>query len=162
MADYSFDIVCKVDQQELSNALETTQKEIANRFDFKGCHTAIKLEKSSIFLEASDEMKIKQLIDVMQSKLARRDLNLKAFVFGNFESNVSGIVKCEVSIQNGLSQEQCKKITKLIKDSKIKIQPRIQQDTVRISGKSKDDLQRIQQMITQANFDFAVSFENYR
>ena len=162
MAEYSFDIACKVDHQELSNALDISQKEITNRFDFKGTHVKIKLEKEKILLESADDMKMKQLIDVIQSKMVRRDLNLKAFAFGSFESNVSGIVKCQAEIQNGLSQEQCKKITKLIKDSKRKVQARVQQDSVRVSGKNKDDLQAVQQMVREASFDFAAVFENYR
>ena len=162
MAEYSFDIVCKLNQQDLANALDTTRKEITNRFDFKGSHVAIKLEKDGVYLESADEMKMKQLIDVLQGKLVRCNLNLKAFQFGKFESNVSGIVKCRASIQNGLNQEQCKKITKLIKEAKLKVQARIQQDTVRVASKSKNDLQATQQMIKQANFDFATLFENYR
>ena len=162
MAEYSFDIVCKVDHQELSNSLDLAQKEITNRFDFKGTHVKIQLEKEKILLESADDMKMKQLIDVIQSKMVRRSLNLKAFAFGAFGSNVSGLVKCQAQIQNGLSQEQCKKITKLIKDSKRKVQARIQQDSVRVSGKSKNDLQAVQQMVREANFDFAAVFENYR
>ena len=162
MAEYSFDIVCKMDHQELSNALDLARKEITNRFDFKGTHIKIHLEKEKILLESADDMKMKQLIDVIQSKMVRRNLNLKAFAFGPFESNVSGLIKCQAAIQNGLSQEQCKKVTKLIKDSKRKVQTRIQQDSVRVSGKSKDDLQVVQQMVQEASFDFAAVFENYR
>ena len=162
MAEHSFDIACKVDRQELSNALDTAKKEIINRFDFKGSHVEIKLEKESIDLEANNEMQMKQIIDVIQSKMLRRNLLLKAFPFGKFSANISGIVKCRAPIQNGLTQEQCKKITKLIKNSKMKIQTRIQQDVVRVSGKSKDDLQKTQEMIKDANFDFATIFENYR
>ena len=162
MAEYSFDIACKLNQQDLANALDTTRKEITNRFDFKGSHIEIKLEKDGLYLESADEMKMKQLIDVLQSKLIRCDLNLKAFQFCKFESNVSGIVKCRANIQNGLNQEQCKKITKLIKESRLKVQTRVQQDTVRVTGKSKNDLQAVQQIIKQASFDFATLFENYR
>ena len=162
MAEYSFDIVCKLDQQEVSNSLDVAQKEITNRFDFKGSHVKIKLEKEAILLESADDLKMKQLIDVIQSKMVRRNLDLKAFVFGPYESNVSGIVKCQAKIQNGLNQEQCKKITRLIKDSKSKVQARVQGDSVRVSGKSKDELQTIQKMVKDANFDFAAVFENYR
>ena len=162
MAEYSFDTVCKVDRQELANALDTARKEITNRFDFKGSHVKIEIVAEKLLIEAADDMKIKQLIDIVQAKLVRRNISLKAFPFAPFVTNVSGIVKSEAPIQNGLSQEQCKKITRLIKDSKIKVQSRIQSDTVRISGKSKNDLQTVQKIIEDANFDFATSFENYR
>ncbi len=162
MAEYSFDIVCKVSLQELSNVLDATRKEVDNRFDFKGVKIDIRLEKENILLEASDEMRMKQMIDLIKSKMVRRDLNLKAFIFEEFEKNVSGAVKCKVNVQNGLNQEQIKKVTRLVKDSKLKVQARIQGDTVRIFSKSKNDLQQVQQNVREANFDFAVSFENYR
>ena len=162
MAEHSFDITCKIDRQELSNAIDIAKKEITNRFDFKGTHVQISLEKDHILLEASDEMKLKQIIDTIQSKMVRRGLNLKAFSFGAPETNVSGVVKNQASIQNGLTQEQCKKITRLIKDSKLKVQARIQQDIIRVSGPSKNDLQSVQKRIQQENFDFACLFENYR
>ena len=162
MAEFSFDIVCKLDQQELANSIELAKKELAHRFDFKGSHFKIQLQAESILLEGADDLKMKQLIDVLQTKMVRRRLDLKAFIFGSFESNVSGLVKCEAKIQNGLDQEQCKKITKLIKDSKYKVQARIQGDAVRVSGKSKDELQAVQQMVQEADFDFAAIFDNYR
>jgi hypothetical protein len=107
-------------------------------------------------------MKMRQLIDVLQNKFVKRNLSIKAFKIGEFETNVSGIVKCKVEIQNGLSQEQSKKINKLIKDSNTKVQTRIEGEKIRIIGKSKDDLQSIQKMIRDANYDFDVSYENYR
>lgn len=162
MADYSFDVVCKTDEQELANAIDQTNKEVNNRFDFKGAVIEIKQDKDSVKLDASDEMRMKQLIDVLQSKMVKRGLNLKAFSFGEFQSNVSGKVHCDVSVQNGLTQDQCKKINKLIKDRKLKVQTKIQGDSVRVSGKSKDDLQACQKALKDADLDFAVAFDNYR
>ena len=162
MAEFSFDIACKLNMQSLANALDTARKEITNRFDFKGKHVVINQEKDEIVLESADEMQMRQIIDILQSKFSRNELSLKAFQYGKFEHNVSGIVKCKIAIQNGLTQEQRKKITKLIKEAKLKVQARIQQDTVRVSGKSKNDLQATQKMILDANFDFATVFENYR
>jgi hypothetical protein len=162
MAEFSFDIVSKVERQELNNAIDLARKEIDTRFDFKGATVKIELDKEALLLEASDDMRMKQLIDVLQNKLIKRDLNLKSFKFGDFETNVSGAVKCRVDIQAGLSQEQGKKITKLIKDSKLKVTTRIEGDKIRVSAKSKDDLQEVQRMIRAANFDFATSYENYR
>ncbi len=162
MSEYSFDVTCKINKTELGNAVDAAKKEILNRFDFKGAHVKIELEKESIMLESSDDMKIKQIIDVLQSKFVKRELNLKAFIFGETEKNVNGIVKSQGKIQNGLTQEQCKQITKLIKDSKLKVQARIQEDTIRVSGKSKDDLQIAMQKIKSENFNFALAFENFR
>ena len=162
MAEFSFDIVCKINRQELSNALDLARKEIATRFDFKGSLAEIQLEQDKLSLQASDEMKMKQLIDMIQTKMLKRSLDLKAFQFAPLESNVSGLVKCKASIQNGLDQEQAKKITKLIKELKLKVQPRIQGDTVRVTSKNKDELQLVQKKILDAEFGFAASFENYR
>jgi len=162
MAEYSFDISSKVDRQELTNAIDMAKKEVENRFDFKGSPVTIDLQKDIIQLEAQDEMKLKQLIDVIQSKLVKRNISLKAFKFGTFESNVSGKFKCKVDIQSGLNQEQCKQITRVIKDSKIKVQARIQEDQVRVTGKDKDELQQIIRAIKEQNFEFDTSFSNYR
>ena len=162
MAEYSFDVGCKVDMQELNNALDLARKEVDNRFDFKGAKAEIKLDKDTIALTTSDEMRMKQLIDVIQSKLLKRELNLKAFQWGEFETNVSGVFKCKVLMRRLLTQDQTKKITRLIKDSKIKVQSRIQGDAVRVTGKSKDDLQAIQKLIRDADLEFAAVFDNYR
>lgn len=162
MAEYSFDVVSKTDRQELNNALDAARKEITNRFDFKGAKTEIDLQKEHILLETADEMKMRQLIDIIQSKMAKRGLSLKAFKFGKFESNVTGRYKCRADIQEGLSQEQTRKISKLVRDSKIKVQVRIQGDSLRISGKNKDDLQQTQKAIRDADLDFDASFDNYR
>jgi len=164
MAEYSFDVACKVDQQELGNAIDMTRKEVDTRFDFKGQIAKIDLQKNGavVALEAQDEVKMRQLIDVFQTRLAKRELNLKAFKFGEFETNVSGVAKCKVDVQSGLNQDQVRKINKIIKDSKSKVQSRIQGDSVRVTGKSKDDLQQIQKQIRDADLDFAVVFDNYR
>jgi cyclic-di-GMP-binding protein len=161
-SEYSFDIAAKVDRQKLAEAIDLTKKEVATRFDFKGAKAEINIEKDTINLEASDEMRIKQLIDVFENKLTKREISLKAFKYGKFETNVSGVYKCKVDIQNGLSQEQCKIITKMIKDAKVKAQPRIQGDTVRVVGKSKDELQEVIAMVRKADLDFLAVFENFK
>lgn len=162
MAEYSFDVVAKVDRQELSNALDMTKKEVDNRFDFKGATVDIKLEKEHFNLAAPDQMKLNQLIDIIQTKLIKRGLNLKAFKFGEFESNVTGVTKSKVDIQNGLTSDQAKKITRLIKDSKLKVQAKLQSNQVRVTGKTKDDLQSVQELVRGADFEFHADFENYR
>jgi uncharacterized protein YajQ (UPF0234 family) len=162
MAEYSFDVVYKVDEQELSNAINQTLKEAGTRFDFRGAIVEIERQKDGIHMASSDEMKLKQLIDMFQSKLVKRSINLKAFKFGEFEKNISGKVKCRVTLQNGLSTEQCKIVTKLIKDSGLKVTTRQMGDSVRVTGKSKDELQSVIKMLRESNIDFAVSFDNYR
>ncbi|MEQ8352663.1 MAG: YajQ family cyclic di-GMP-binding protein [Leptospiraceae bacterium] len=162
MAESSFDVACKVDEQELANAIDQTLKEVSNRFDFKGVDLSIKKEKDTLAMDCSDELHMKQLIDVLQSKLVKRDLNLKAFKFGELDTNVSGQVKCKVEVQNGLTQEQCKQVNKLIKDTKLKVQSRVQGDAVRVSGKSKDDLQSVMKALRESDLPYAVTFDNYR
>ena len=162
MAENSFDIVCKIDRQELQNAIDLTRKELANRFDFKGAKATVEIEGDNLVLEASDQMRRKQLIEIVQSKAARRNLSLKALPFVDFETNVSGLVKCRAAIQAGLNQEQCKEIVRMIKDSKQKVQVRIQGDSVRVTGKSKDDLQAIQKLIRDADLPYHTAFDNYR
>jgi uncharacterized protein YajQ (UPF0234 family) len=162
MAEFSFDIAAKVDRQKLAEAIDLTKKEVATRFDFKGSKAEISLDKDTVSLDASDEMRIKQLIDVFESKLTKREISLKAFKYGKFETNVSGTYKCKVEIQNGLSQDQCKIITKMIKDAKVKAQPRIQGDSVRVVGKSKDELQEVIAMVRKADLEFLVVFENFK
>lgn len=162
MAEYSFDVVYRVDEQELSNAINQTLKEASTRFDFRGATIEIEREKDGIHMASSDEMKLNQLIDMLQSKLVKREISLKAFKFGEFEKNISGRVKCKVTTQNGLSTEQCKTVTKLIKDSALKVTTRQQGDAVRVTGKSKDDLQAVMKMLRQSEIDFAVTFDNYR
>lgn len=162
MAESSFDIGATMDRQELKNALDGARKEISQRFDFKNAHIVIELEKDAIALEAPDEMKIKQVIDIVQTRMLKRDLSIKAVKFDQLETNVTGVYKCKAPIQSGLSQDQIKKINKLIKDSKIKVQTRVQGDQIRVSSKSKNDLQAVQKAIREADFDFATTFENYR
>ncbi len=160
--EHYFDIIYKIDEQELNNAIQQTIKEASTRFDFKGSPVEIHKEKESLELIAGDEMKMKSLIDLFLSKLVKRGINLKAIKFEDIEKNVSGKVKCMAKIQNGLTQEQCKIINKIIKDSKIKVQTRIQGDSVRVVSKSIDDLQSVIKLIKETELDFAVSFDNYR
>ncbi|MFN3604833.1 MAG: YajQ family cyclic di-GMP-binding protein [Leptonema sp. (in: bacteria)] len=160
--EHYFDIAYKIDEQELSNAINQALKEASTRYDFKGAIVEIHREKDKILLTTSDEMKMKSLIDLFQSKLIKRNINLKAIKFKPFEKNISGKVKCEAEIQNGLTQEQCKTINKLIKDSNIKVQTRVQGDSVRVLSKSIDDLQAVIKFLKAQDLDFAISFDNYK
>ena len=160
----SFDIVSKVDAQALDNAVNVTTKEITNRFDFKGSHVEIKLDKKEfkINIETDDDMKMRQLIDVLISRAHKQNISPEAFDLSK-ESYQSGkLVKQEVSVRNGLKQEDAKKIVKLIKDSGLKVQAQINDDIVRITGKKIDDLQEVIQLCRNADLGIPLQYENMR
>ncbi|MCB1189171.1 MAG: YajQ family cyclic di-GMP-binding protein [Leptospiraceae bacterium] len=161
--DPSFDIVSKVDKSELANAVEQAIKEIKSRFDFKGSKSDIKLEENDIVLVSDNDVKIKQVIDVLIAKIAKRGIGLKAFDFDSKVESASGqTVKMKVKIQTGLEKEHTKQITKLIKEAKLKVQPTIMGDYIRVTGKKKDDLQDVQKLINDANLPFDCQYTNYK
>jgi len=161
--DPSFDIVSKVDRPELQNAVTGAMAEINTRFDFKGSQSEIKIQDDQLVLTSDNEIKLKQVIDVLISKLAKRGIGLKAFDFeGKIEPATGQTVRMKVKIQNGLDKDQTKKITALIKDSKLKVQAQINGDTVRVSAKKKDDLQAIIQALKAADFPFDMNFSNFK
>ena len=165
MADTSsFDVVSKVDMQEVDNALNQARKEIAQRYDFKGSKTSIELKQKEheIVVLSDDDFRLKAVIDVMQSKFVKRSVPLKALSYGPVEPAAGGLVRQLIKLQNGIDKENAKLITKMIKDSKLKVQAQIMEDQVRVSGKSKDDLQTVMAMLRQADLKFAVQFVNYR
>lgn len=160
----SFDIVSKVDIQALDNAVNVTTKEITNRFDFKGSHVVIDLNKKEfkINLETEDEMKMRQVCDVFISRAHKQGIDPLAFDFSKPSYQSGKVIKKEVIVRNGLSQEDAKKITKLIKDSGLKVQAQIMDDLVRVSGKKIDDLQAIIQICKAANPGFPLQYVNMR
>lgn len=160
--DSSFDIVSKVDQMEVDNALNMAAKEVGQRFDFKGTGASIKKSGENFELEANGEERVKAILDVFQSMLVRRKINLKALDVG--EPRLSGKVwKITASIKEGITQDNAKKIAKLIRDEGPKgIKTQIQGDELRVSSKSRDDLQKCQALVREADLDFAVQFSNYR
>lgn len=158
----SFDIVCKADLEELRNAVQAAQKELANRFDFKGGKSSIELDKETVTLVADDEFKLEQLRDIFENKLIKRGLSPKSVKYKTAEAAAKMTVRQVATLQNGIEQEDAKKIVKLIKDLKIKVQASIQGDQVRVTGKSKDDLQEVIAAVRGADFDFACEFTNYR
>lgn len=160
--DSSFDIVSQVDMQEVDNAVNQTEKEIVNRFDFKGSNTVIERKDEEIHIDTTDDMKMKNVIDVLEGKLVKRGVNLKSFEYGKIVPSLGGRVKMDIKIRMGLDKEQAKKITTKIKDLKLKVQASIQGDSVRVTGKNKDDLQEAIAAVKAADFDFAVQFTNYR
>jgi uncharacterized protein YajQ (UPF0234 family) len=158
----SFDIVCKADMEELRNAVQAAQKELANRFDFKGGKSSIELDKESVTLVSDDEFKLEQLRDIFENKLIKRGLSPKSVKYKTPEAAAKLTMRQVATLQNGIGMEDAKKIVKLIKDLKIKVQASIQGEQVRVTGKSKDDLQEVMQAVRGADFDFACEFTNYR
>ena len=160
--DSSFDIVSKVDQMEVDNALNMAAKEVSQRFDFKGTDASIKKSGEVIEMQASGEERVKAVLDVFQSKLVRRGVNLKSLDAG--EPRLSGKVwKITASLQQGISQDNAKKVAKLLRDTGPKgVKTQIQGDELRVSSKSRDDLQKCQALVREADLDFAVQFVNYR
>jgi hypothetical protein len=162
MPDNSFDVVSKVDMQEVSNAVQQALKEIHTRFDLKDSKSNIELEKDAIVLHSADEYKLKAVNDVLQQKLVKRGVSLKALTYGAIEPAASGTSKRRVTLQQGIAIEKAREIVKLIKDSKKKAQASIQGDLVRISGKDRDTLQEIIALLKQRDFGIDLQFINYR
>lgn len=161
--DHSFDIASKPNLQEVDNAISMAMKEIANRFDFKGSISNIAKEGSDkIKLVSEDEFKLKSVANVLQDKLAKRQIPIKFFEFGKIEEALGGTVKQEVKILSGIPQEKAKEITRLIKASGLKVQAQIQGDEIRVSAKKIDDLQAAMQNLKAAKLPIALSFLNYR
>lgn len=160
----SFDIVSKVDAQALDNAVNVTTRELANRFDFKGSHLVIELNKKDfkINIETDDDMKMRQLCDVLMSRAMKQGIEPQAFDFSK-ESYQSGkVMKKEVSVKNGLAQDDAKKITKLIKDSGLKVQAQIMDDLVRVTSKKIDDLQAVIQLCKNSDLGIPLQYVNMR
>ena len=158
----SFDIVSQVDTAEVANALNQTIKEVRQRFDFKGSSANVVLEKTELLLTAEDETKLRNMNDILQQKLVRRAVPLKALSYGNIEPAAGGTVRQRVQIQQGIPQEKAKEVVKFIKDTKVKVQASIQGDVVRVSGKDRDSLQDIIALLRQKDFGIDMQFTNYR
>ncbi|MGN5631230.1 YajQ family cyclic di-GMP-binding protein [Streptomyces sp. AC154] len=162
MADSSFDIVSKVERQEVDNALNQAAKEISQRYDFKGTGASISWSGEKILMEASGEERVKAILDIFQSKLIKRGISLKSLDVG--EPQLSGKeYKLFATIEEGISQENAKKVAKIIRDEGPKgVKAQVQGDELRVSSKSRDDLQAVQALIKGQDFDFDVQFANYR
>ncbi|MBI4341029.1 MAG: YajQ family cyclic di-GMP-binding protein [Candidatus Omnitrophica bacterium] len=162
--EHSFDVVSKVNLQELRNAIAQAQKELATRFDFRGSQASVAYEESdgALKVTADHQAQLRSVVDVVETKLAKRGVPLKAFVWGQPEPLPSGSMKQQARLQQGLSSEQAKAITKTVKDLGIKVQPRIDGDAVRVSGKQLDELQAVMQSLRGKDFGAPLQFENYR
>ncbi len=162
MADSSFDVVSEFDQQELVNALDQVRREVATRFDFKGSKVEIELGKDAITLHADDEYRAGSVKDLIQSKAVRRNLSLKIFEWGKLEPAAGGTIRQAIALKRGLSSEQAKEISKIIRDRFPKTKPNIQGDAVRVSAKSRDELQGVIAHLKGLEYPVALQFTNYR
>jgi len=158
----SFDVVSDFDQQELVNALDQVRREIATRYDFKGSRSTLELGKAEVTLTADDEFRAKAVRDLVESKAVRRGLSLKIFEWGKLEPASGGTVRQRIELKRGLTSEQAKELTKRIRDRFPKVKPVIQGDAVRVTGKSKDELQGVIADLRALDYPVALQFTNYR
>jgi len=158
----SFDIVSQVNQQEVKNAVEQANKEIQNRYDFKGSDARIEQDELALTVYADDEFKLGQVTDVLRQRMAKRGIDVRCLELGAVEKISGDKAKRLVTVKTGIEQEKSKQIQKLIKDSKLKVQGSIQGDLVRISGAKKDDLQAAIQLVRQQVTDLPLQFINFR
>ncbi len=160
--DNSFDIVSKTDYAEVTNAINQTTKEISQRFDFKGSRAGVELQAKDLQLSAEDETKLRNMNDILQTKLVKRGVSLKALDYQTIEPAAGGTVRQLVKIQQGIPIEKAKEVVKFIKDNKLKVQASIQGETVRVSGKDRDTLQDVIAKLKAKDFGIDMMFDNYR
>jgi cyclic-di-GMP-binding protein len=161
-AENSFDIACKIDMQEVANAINQAQREIETRYDLKGTKNQIAQEKSEIILTSADEMKLRAVLDIVQSRLHRRGVDLKALTIKEPEPAAGGTLRQHIVLQDGIPPEKAREIVRLVKDSKLKVQAQIQEKQVRVTGKNRDDLQAVIQLVKAKDLGIALQFINYR
>lgn len=161
-SDSSFDIVSEVDHQEVKNAVQMSTKEVHTRFDFKSSKAAIEEGKDELVLSAESEGRLRALRQILEEKLARRSVSLKAFEWSEVEEALGGTARQRAKIQSGLTQDQAKDVVKRIRATGLKVQAQIQADQVRVSSKKKDDLQAIMAMLREADLPFHWKATNYR
>jgi cyclic-di-GMP-binding protein len=158
----SFDIVSKVEMQEVDNAVNQAVKEIAQRYDFKGSKSEVTLEKESIKVLADDDFRLKAIIDILQSKFIKRGISIKSLDYGKAEAASGGMIRQNIAIKQGIAKEKGKEICAIIKETKIKVQGQIQEDQVRVTGKNIDDLQEIIGLLKGKDLDVELQFINFR
>ncbi|MGA8034014.1 MAG: YajQ family cyclic di-GMP-binding protein [Casimicrobiaceae bacterium] len=158
----SFDIVSEVNQVEVRNALDQVNKELSTRFDFKGSDARVESDDKSLTLYADDDFKLKQVTDILTAKLAKRQVDIRSLKYGDVAKISGNKVKQSVTVRTGVEQELGKRIVKLLKDSKLKVQGSIQGDTVRVSGAKKDDLQEAIALVKKSITDFPLQYQNFR
>ena len=158
----SFDIVSEVNQVEVRNAIDQANREIGTRFDFKGSDARVEYDGKALTLFADDDFKLKQVTDIVVAKLAKRQVDVRALDYGSVEKISGSKVKQAVTVRTGVAQDLAKKIVKLVKDSKLKVQAAIQGEAVRVSGTKKDDLQSAIALVKKSITDFPLQYQNFR
>ncbi len=161
-SESSFDVVSRVDHQELDNALNQTRKEIENRFDFKNSKTSIEFDGKKITLVSDDELKMSNVVDVLRSKAVRRGVDVKAFEFGAIEPAAGGTVRQIVTLRSGIPKDQSKALMEQIKALRLKVTAQYQDEQIRVTGKNKDDLQKVIAALRSMDFERPLQFVNYR
>ena len=160
--DCSFDVVSEVDMQEVDNGVNQAKKEIGPRYDFRGSKAEISLEGDTIKIIGDDEYKLNAIIDVLKGKMVKRNVAIKNLDYGKVEPAAGATVRQIITIKKGITKENAKEVVKAIKNMKIKVQASIQEDQVRVSGKDKDDLQAVIQMLKQLDIPVELQFVNFR
>jgi hypothetical protein len=158
----SFDVVSKVDLQEVDNALNQTRKEVAQRYDLKDAKTEIGWDQKELIITSADDFKVKAVVDVLQSKLVRRNVPIKNLDYGKVEPAAGGRARQVIKVLQGIDSEKAREITKMVKSSGVKVQAQILEDQVRVNGKKRDDLQEMIQALRGADFGIALQFVNFR
>ncbi len=158
----SFDIVSEVNQVEVRNAVDQVNKEVSTRFDFKGSDARVETDEKTLMLYADDDFKLKQVTDILTGKLAKRQVDVRSLKYGNVEKISGNKVKQAVTVRTGVEQDLSKRIVKLLKDSKLKVQGSIQGDAVRVSGAKRDDLQEAIALVKKSITDFPLQYQNFR
>ena len=157
-----FDAVCRVDLQEVDNAIQQTLREVGQRFDFRNTPTEVRREDHTLHLRSADEFKLRALNEVLQEKLARRQVPLRALQAGPIEPGPAGTAKQQIVLQQGIPVEKAREIVKLVKETKLKVQVAIQADQVRVTGKKRDDLQAVIRLLREQDLGIALQFTNFR
>jgi uncharacterized protein YajQ (UPF0234 family) len=155
-------VVSQVDMQEVSNALQQTRKEVEQRYDFKGSKTEIEQEKNVVKITSDNDFKVKAVVDILQSKFVKRNINLKSLEYGKIEAAGGSLARQLITIHQGLDTDAAREVVKLIKETKVKVQAQVQDDQVRVTGKQRDELQEVIQALRAADFRRALQFVNMR
>ena len=160
--DATFDIVSEVNMAEVTNAINQTEREITQRYDFKGVQSEIVLDKETVKITTADDLHLKSIIDVLQSKFIKRQVPIDNLEYGKIEAAAGGAVRQDVTIKQGIEKDLAKKITKDIKDTKLKVQAQYMENKVRVSGKKIDDLQAVIAKLKENDYGIALQFNNFR
>lgn len=160
--DNTFDIVSRVELQEIDNALNQVMKEIRSRFDFKGSKSSVEYSEGVLMIHADNDFKLKSVVEILEAKMVKRGINLKSLRYGKIEKATGDSVRQKVDVVQGVDKDLAKEIVKLVKDAKLKVQATFQDDQVRVSGKNRDDLQKVINLIKEKDWEIPLQFVNMR